>query len=177
VSSTMWDNLRISGTVNDSIVDGPGLRYVIFTQGCPHHCPGCHNPETLDFSGGKLISTQTLYENICSNPLLSGVTFSGGEPFVQAAQLFTLAKEIKKAGLELAIYSGYTLEELLQDEAKHRLLSYADVLIDGRFVLAERSLTLPFRGSVNQRIIDVPASLQAGNAVLVNDGRWQTINA
>ncbi len=161
--------IRIAGTVEDSIVDGPGLRYVVFTQGCPHHCEGCHNPETHDFSGGKLTNTDKLYEQCVENPLTSGVTFSGGEPFCQAEALYELGYRMKQRGLHLMAYSGWTFEELLkkseQEEYVGKLLSILDVLVDGRFELAKRSLMLKYRGSENQRIIDVQKSL-AENCVI-----------
>ncbi len=155
--------IRIAGTVEDSIVDGPGLRYVVFTQGCPHHCEGCHNPETHDFSGGKLTDTDKLYEQCVENPLTSGVTFSGGEPFCQAEALYELGSSLKQRGLHLMAYSGWTFEELVKksenEEYVGKLLSILDILVDGRFELAKRSLMLKYRGSENQRIIDVQKSL------------------
>lgn len=151
--------LRISGVIEESIVDGPGFRYVIFTQGCPHGCPGCHNPQTHDFNGGTLIDPLCLLPEIDENPLLSGVTFSGGEPFVQPKALLPLAREIKKRGLHLLIYSGYTYEQLSAlartDQAIAELLRLCDTLIDGPYVEEERDLTLQFRGSANQRILQL----------------------
>ena len=104
--------LRISGIVEESIVDGPGLRYVVFTQGCPHHCPGCHNPQTHDFDGGEFRDTDDILRQFMENPLLSGITFSGGEPFVQAEPLCHLADAVHAAGKNVYAYSGYTCEEL-----------------------------------------------------------------
>ncbi|MBO4992245.1 MAG: anaerobic ribonucleoside-triphosphate reductase activating protein [Firmicutes bacterium] len=151
--------LRISGVIEESIVDGPGFRYVIFTQGCPHGCPGCHNPQTHDFNGGTLIDPLCLLPEIDENSLLSGVTFSGGEPFVQPKALLPLAREIKKRGLHLLIYSGYTYEQLYAlartDQAIAELLRLCDTLIDGPYVEEERDLTLQFRGSSNQRILQL----------------------
>jgi len=157
-------SIKIAGTVNDSIVDGEGYRYTIFVQGCPHHCEGCHNPQTHDFAAGKTTDTDRLYEQIIENPLLSGVTFSGGEPFCQSAPLAELAKKIKARNLDLWIYTGYTYEELIvsTDPAVQTLLSLADVLVDGRFDLNQRDLTLAFRGSRNQRVIDLNATRQQG---------------
>ena len=132
--------LRIAGTVQDSIVDGPGLRYVIFTQGCPHHCPGCHNPQTHDFQGGKDADTDQILEQIFDNPLTSGVTFSGGEPFVQADALVPLAEV--------------------------RLLELADILVDGPYIEEQRDLTLQYRGSANQRVIDLNKSRERGEIIL-----------
>lgn len=160
--------LRIAGIVQDSIVDGPGIRYVIFTQGCPHHCPGCHNPQTHDFEGGREADLQEILDQICSNPLLTGVTFSGGEPFSQAEALVPLAEEIKAEGKHLMIYTGYVYEELQKMEAPsvHRLLELADILVDGPFLLAERNLTLPYRGSENQRVIDLKKTGESGRIIL-----------
>lgn len=160
--------IKIAGTVNDSIVDGEGYRYTIFVQGCPHHCEGCHNPQTHDFTAGKTTDTDLLYEQIIENPLLSGVTFSGGEPFCQPTPLVELAKKIKARNLDLWVYTGYTYEELIvsTDPAVQTLLLLADVLVDGRFDLNQRDLTLAFRGSRNQRVIDLNATLQQGQLVL-----------
>lgn len=162
--------IRIAGTVEDSIVDGPGLRFVVFVQGCPHHCDGCQNPETHDFSGGRLTNTDVLYEQCMENPLCSGVTFSGGEPFCQTEALYELGSRFKSAGKHLMCYSGWTFEELLEkaqhEEFTGKLLWILDVLVDGRFDISKRSLSLQFRGSSNQRLIDVPASLKAGCAVI-----------
>ncbi len=162
--------IRISGTVSESIVDGPGLRYVVFTQGCPHNCEGCHNPQTHDFSGGKVVDTDELFEECTSDPLNKGVTFSGGEPFCQPEALYELGKRFKERGYHLMCYSGWTFEELLakaqHEEFVQKLLSILDVLVDGRFVLSRRTLSLPFRGSDNQRIIDVGQSLQKNIIVL-----------
>ncbi|MDP4133643.1 MAG: anaerobic ribonucleoside-triphosphate reductase activating protein [Bacillota bacterium] len=159
--------LKISGTVSDSIVDGPGLRYTVFTQGCPHHCEGCHNPGTHDFNGGKDIDTQEILKQIFANPLLDGVTFSGGEPFCQPLPLCEIAKEIKAKGLNVVTYTGYTFEELLalKRDGVKELLKLSDVLIDGRFVLKRRKLALYMRGSENQRIINVSRSLAEGKAI------------
>ena len=166
--------IRISGVVNDSIVDGPGLRLTIFTQGCPHHCEGCHNPQTHSYKGGRKISIKKLEKEITSNPLLQGVTFSGGEPFLQAKNLITLAKFIKEQGLELACYTGYLYEVLLGDSVpfSKELLKYIDILIDGKFVISQKSMNLKFKGSSNQRTIDVQKSLQENKVVSSSDPRW-----
>lgn len=159
--------LRIAGTVNDSIVDGYGLRFAIFTQGCPHHCAGCHNPHTHDFSGGEDVDTSDLLNQIMSNPLLDGVTFSGGEPFCQPRQLAELGKMVKNIGLNVITYTGYTFDELVQteDPAIMDLLSITDILIDGPFIESKRSYELEFRGSSNQRILDVAKSIECGHAI------------
>lgn len=160
--------LRIAGIVQDSIVDGPGIRFVIFTQGCPHHCPGCHNPQTHDPRGGQNADVEEILGKIAANPLLSGVTFSGGEPFAQARALVPVAEAVKGLGKHLMIYTGYLYEQLLgmKDKNVHRLLELADILVDGPFLLAERDLTLQYRGSANQRVIDLVRTRECGKIVL-----------
>ena len=165
--------LDLSGIVSDSIVDGPGIRTTIFSQGCPHHCPGCHNPETWDFGCGTQVPVEAIVEIVKSNPLCRGVTFSGGEPFAQAEGFAKLAELLKAQGYEVASYSGYTFEELLEgSEDQKKLLESIDILIDGPFLLAEKSLEIAFRGSRNQRILDVQKSLAAGVAVETASKRW-----
>ena len=145
--------LNLAGIQSDSIVDGPGIRTTFFCQGCPHHCEGCHNPETWPFAGGTPMDTAALVEIVTSNPLCRGVTFSGGEPFAQAEGFLELARALKEKGYEIASYSGHTFEQLLHGTpAQKQLLAQLDVLIDGPFLLAERSLQTPCRGSQNQRI-------------------------
>ena len=165
--------LDLSGILGDSIVDGPGIRTTVFSQGCPHHCPGCHNPETWEFGCGTAMEEERILEIVRSNPLCRGVTFSGGEPFAQAEGYAKLAELLKEAGYEVASYSGYTFEQLLSGtKAQRKLLGSLDVLIDGPFLQAEKSLELVFRGSRNQRILNVPESLAAGKAVPMPEGRW-----
>jgi anaerobic ribonucleoside-triphosphate reductase activating protein len=162
--------LKIAGTANDSIVDGPGIRFTIFTQGCPHHCEGCHNPQTHSFDGGTVIDTDELLNKIKGNPLLDGVTFSGGEPFCQAQVLAELGREIKKLGLNIITYTGYDFEELYKNRDKNgwgELLEVTDFLIDGKFILAQKDWNIRFRGSSNQRYLDCRASLDSGEAVEV----------
>ena len=171
-----WDNrnIRLAGIAGDSIVDGPGIRMTLFAQGCPHHCKGCHNPETWEFDGGTWWSTEDLIKVISENPLARGVTFSGGEPFSQAEGFAELAEKLKENGYEVASYSGFTFEELLNGtREQRRLLETLDVLIDGPYLDSERSLSLAYRGSINKRIIAVPESLQSGKAVEIPSGRWQ----
>lgn len=160
-------NLRIAGVIDESIVDGPGIRFVIFTQGCPHHCPGCHNPQTHDFSGGELVPISQLLSDIQADPLISGVTLSGGEPFCQPEPLVKLVRELKLEGKHIMAYSGYTWEQLLamEDPAVSALLRQCDILVDGPFLQAERDLSLRFRGSRNQRLIDVQKSFTEGNVI------------
>jgi len=165
--------LNLSGIVSDSIVDGPGIRTTIFSQGCPHHCPGCHNPETWAFGCGTDMPVEAIVDIVKANPLCRGVTFSGGEPFAQAAAFARLASLLKEQGYEVASYSGYTFEELLEgSEDQKKLLETIDILIDGPFLLAEKSLEIAFRGSRNQRILDVKKSLAAGKAVETASKRW-----
>ena len=165
--------LKLAGIQGDSIVDGPGIRTVFFAQGCPHHCIGCHNPETWPFTGGLEYSTETLMDMVRGNPLCHAVTLSGGEPFSQAEDFAPLAEQLRAEGYEVASYSGYTFEELLEgSSAQRRLLAALNVLIDGPFIEKDRSLELNFRGSRNQRVICVPESLKAGKAILESSPRW-----
>lgn len=165
--------LNLAGLVGDSIVDGPGIRMTVFCQGCPHHCKGCHNAETWSFEGGTPMEEEDILRIIQSNPLAKGVTFSGGEPFAQAEGFTKLAKLLKEQNYEVASYSGYTFEELYDGTvAQQKLLRNIDVLIDGRYVEAKRNLNLVYRGSSNQRIIDVKKSLEKGEAIEIKSGRW-----
>ena len=158
--------IRIAGTVSESIVDGPGFRYTVFVQGCPHNCPGCHNPQTHDLNAGKLVDTDELFNECIEDPLNKGVTFSGGEPFLQAAALYELGKRFKERGMSLWCYSGWTWEELqARGEEVQKLLSITDVLVDGNFIEERRTLSLQFRGSDNQRLVDVQASIIKGAVV------------
>ena len=165
--------LYLAGIQGDSIVDGPGIRTTFFCQGCPHHCEGCHNPETWPFAGGTPMDTEQMLRIVRDNPLCRGVTFSGGEPFAQAEGFYELAVELKKLGYEVASYTGYTFEQLLNGTpAQKKLLELLDVLIDGPFKLSEKTLEIAFRGSRNQRILDVPRSLAQGRAVETQQPRW-----
>ena len=165
--------MRIANVVSDSIVDGPGLRFTVFTQGCPHKCPGCHNPQTHDFSGGEELSTDEIIKKLLSNPLTDGITFSGGEPFEQASDCAVIAAAARQHGLNVWCYSGYTFEELLEksrvDSGVMELLKLTDVLVDGKFILEEKSYNVPWRGSRNQRLIDVKKSLEQQSAVTLED--------
>lgn len=163
----MEDTIKASGIINESIVDGPGIRYVIFTQGCPHHCPGCHNPQTHAFDGGKPLPISRVIREVKENPMISGVTLSGGEPMCQPKVLAHLAKQINALGKNVIVYSGYTFEELrdMNDKDVDELLSQCKYLIDGPFDQNKKSLMIKFRGSLNQRIIDLPTSLAQGDAV------------
>ena len=149
--------LRLSGLEPESTVDGPGLRMTIFTQGCPHKCPGCHNPQTHSETGGHLVDIDGILERYSENPLLSGMTFSGGEPFLQARALAALGRRIHALSGDIVTYTGYTLEALVgmasTSAAVLELLAETDLLVDGPFVQALASMELPFRGSANQRLL------------------------
>ena len=160
--------ISVNGITGDSIVDGTGFRLTIFTQGCPHHCEGCHNPQTHDPAGGAWADTEDILSAITENPLLDGITLSGGEPFLQPVPCLALAKGTHALGLNVWAYTGYTWEALFAENDADRLalLKEIDILVDGPFILEERSLELRFRGSRNQRIIDVKKSLAANSIVL-----------
>lgn len=147
--------LRLAGEVAESVVDGPGLRYVLFAQGCPHRCPGCHNPNTHPLRGGTELPVDELHLRITANPLLAGVTFSGGEPFVQAEAFARLGERLAGCGLSIWCYTGYTYEALAASKraAVHDLLAAADVLVDGRYLQERATPEVPFVGSSNQRVL------------------------
>ncbi|HIT89916.1 MAG TPA: anaerobic ribonucleoside-triphosphate reductase activating protein [Candidatus Merdenecus merdavium] len=150
-------DIRVSGMIEESIVDGPGIRFTLFTQGCPHHCKGCHNPQTHDPHGGDIMSIEEIFAKFKRNPLLKGMTFSGGEPFWQPEALYQLGCKVKEMGKDLVCYTGYTFEQLEKmkndNSSIGKLLSIVDILIDGPFVEELRDLELQFRGSSNQRIL------------------------
>ena len=168
-------SLRLAGFDIDGIADGPGLRCVVFVQGCPHHCPGCQNPQTWPFEGGEEVSVEEVERRIRATVVDTGVTFSGGEPFTQAAALADLAERLRP-DYDLASFTGYTWEGLMarakEDPEILRFLGWLDVVVDGPFVQALRDRNLLFRGSGNQRILDVKASLAAGEAVWTKDPAW-----
>lgn len=161
--------IRIAGIIKESIVDGPGIRLVVFAQGCRHNCPGCHNPHTHSFDGGTMIEAESILALMKSNPLLDGITLSGGEPFEQATALSELARGAKELGYNVMTYTGYTFENLMKNKDKiigwGNLLGYTDILVDGRFELERRNLLLKFRGSENQRVIDVQKSLSENKII------------
>lgn len=161
--------MRIAGFVEESIVDGPGFRIVIFFQGCAHHCYGCHNPETWDFEGGKEVSFDLIKKIIDDNPYADGITLSGGDPLHQIDASTEIAEYAKSKGLDVILYTGFLFEEVLEmTKANQRLkdlLNNVDTLIDGPFILEQRHLSLKFRGSSNQRIIDVKKSLMQNKIV------------
>ena len=166
--------LRLAGIVRESIVDGPGIRFVVFVQGCPHRCPGCQNAQAQSFEGGAVFTVDQLLQEITKNPLLKGVTFSGGEPFCQPGALAELARRIHSLGMDVMCYTGYIYEDLVrkgrEEPEIQALLENCDALVDGPILQEEKSLMLHFRGSRNQRILDLPRSLSCGRAVSVP---WQ----
>ena len=156
----------------DSIVDGKGIRTVIWTQGCSHNCPYCHNPKTHDFNAGELVELDDVIEVLENLTGQDGVTFSGGDPMFQPKECSILAKKVHELGMNVWTYTGFTYEELLEKGNKDILefLNDIDVLIDGRFEIDKKSMDLEFRGSSNQRIIDVPKSLENHKVVLYELG-------
>lgn len=159
--------IRLSSSLqSDSVVDGEGIRTVIWTQGCPHHCPFCHNPETHSFKGGFLKDISELIEEIRDLELQDGITFSGGDPMMQAKECTIVAKACKEMGYNIWCYTGFLFEDLLEDEDRKEFLNYIDVLVDGKFEIDKKSYSAKFRGSTNQRLINVKASLKKNRAVV-----------
>lgn len=162
--------VKLAGIEKNSVVDGPGLRTVVFAQGCPHHCPGCHNPQTLDPEGGTWYNLDELAADLCADNSIRGITFSGGEPFHQAGAFAALATCLRERNLEILIYTGYTYERLLAkakgDSDIGKLLTVGDILIDGPFIREKRDTLLAFRGSENQRVIDLKHTVLTGEVVL-----------
>lgn len=181
MSNTRTENVNkaigyVAGIENDSIVDGPGIRITVFLQGCPHHCDECQNQETWDFieDSGHECSSDEIVDILKGNPLVSGLSFSGGEPFCQSEfclDCITKAKSVRP-GISIWIWSGWTFEELISkdDENVNNLLHSCDVLIDGKYLKSERTLSLPWRGSKNQRVIDLTKTFSQHKLVLVPDG-------
>ena len=162
--------INIASVEKESSIDGEGIRYVVFVQGCKHNCPGCHNPQTHSFDEKILISADDIIDDMTENPLLDGITLSGGDPFFQAKECIELAKKCKDNGYTVWAYTGFIFDDFLNyiNKCKHNdwitqdmieLLNYVDVVVDGPFILSERTLDEAFRGSKNQRIIDVKKSL------------------
>ena len=165
--------LDLAGIVRESIVDGPGIRFVVFCQGCPHNCEGCHNPATHEFGAGKETSVERILEEFDKDPLLDGVTLSGGEPFCQPVPMAAIARGVKERGKNVFAFTGFTYEELVKKaqsgDGTQELLDLCDYIVDGRFVLKERDLSLRFRGSRNQRILDMQKTREAGEPVLAEE--------
>ena len=166
--------IRLSGDIQpDSIVDGEGIRTVIWTQGCSHNCPGCHNPSTHDFNGGFEVDVSEVLDKLDTLEYQDGITLSGGDPFFQIKPCLEIAKHAKSLGLSVWAYTGFTFEKLL-DMIKNNndlkeLLNNIDILIDGKFELDKKSLNCKFRGSTNQRIIEVKPSLEQNKVILSKD--------
>ena len=157
--------IRVLDIIEDTMVDGTGLRTSIYCAGCAHHCPGCHNPQSWDFGRGRMMSTDEIMDVIKADPF-ADVTFSGGDPMYQADGFAELAESIKReTDKTIWCYTGFTFEELLADVTKHKLLNMIDVLVDGPFIQSLRNPDLPFRGSSNQRIIDVQKSMKELRAI------------
>ena len=164
------DTIKLAGIVPESYTDGIGIRYTIFTQGCKHYCPDCHNPETWDFDSGNIYKISDIIKDIKENPLLDGVTLSGGDPMYRVEETLNLIKAIREnTDLNIWLYTGFSWEECLADEGKKEILENIDVLVDGEYQKACRALHLRFRGSSNQRIIDVQKSLQSNKVVILID--------
>lgn len=163
--------VRLAGVVKESVVDGPGIRFALFVQGCPHRCPGCHNPQTHPFEGGCEADTGELLGQFERDPILKGITFSGGEPFCQAGPLAELAGRVHALGKDVVVYTGYTYEQLaaMDDPAVQALLGETDLLIDGPFLQERKDLELRFRGSGNQRLIDLAETRRTGRLALRED--------
>ncbi|WPC42016.1 anaerobic ribonucleoside-triphosphate reductase activating protein [Clostridium sp. JS66] len=156
-------SIRLSGIIYESLVNGPGLRRVLFSQGCKHNCRGCFNPSTHCYDGGELRDMDELLDDIRKNPMLKGITFSGGDPFEQASKFAYMAEKIKETNLNIWCYTGYTFEYIFEHRNEHegweQLLNNIDVLVDGKFEEDKKSNNLKYRGSSNQRIIDVKKTL------------------
>lgn len=171
--------IRIAGIEKNSIVDGEGLRYVIFTQGCNHNCLGCHNPKSHDFNGGALVDEELLLEEILNDPIIDGITLSGGDPFFQACNLINLIKICKENELTVWAYTGFYFSEFLKYINKEPcdkritndmidMLKYIDVVVDGPFILNQRTIDKDFVGSSNQTLVDVKKTLENNKIVVYN---------
>lgn len=169
-------NIANNGIIEESSLDGEGVRLVIFTQGCSHHCKGCHNPSTWEFNDKNKISDNEILDMVHSNPLLDGITLSGGDPFFQAKNCISLCKTIKKEELTVWAYTGFVFDEFIKfknniecDDRINKdminLLKYVDVVVDGPFILEQRTLDGRYKGSTNQRLIDVKKSLHQNKIV------------
>lgn len=170
--------IRLAAILPESLVNGPGMRRVLFAQGCPHHCDGCFSPHTHSYEAGALIDMEDIIKDISCNPMLKGVTFSGGEPWEQADKFAYIAKRVKELGLNVWSYTGYTFEYILENRFNRKgwdeLLQYVDVLVDGKFDVNKMDSDLKFRGSSNQRIIDIKESLEVLGAVAIDIDNRET---
>ena len=167
----MEKTIRLSGIAYESLVNGPGMRRVFFAQGCKHNCKNCFNTDTHDFCGGEERDLDELIEDTLDNPILRGVTFSGGDPWEQADKFAYMAKFFKEKALNIWSYTGYTYEYIIENKDKrlgwNDLLNSIDVLVDGRFEEDKMQDGLKFRGSTNQRIIDVKESLRLNKVIII----------
>lgn len=167
----MGKMIRLSGIAYESLVNGPGVRRVFFSQGCKHNCEGCFNPDTHDFSGGEEKDMDELINDVLENPFIKGVTFSGGDPFERAEDFAYMAKAFQNNGKNVWSYTGYTFEYILENLDKRKgwreLIENIDVLVDGKFEIDKKQDGLRFRGSSNQRIIDVKKSLEARGEIVI----------
>lgn len=161
--------VKIAGYIKESIVDGPGIRYVVFAQGCGHDCPQCHNPNTHDFNGGYEVEVKDLLEDIHKRKYIDGVTLSGGDPFYQSREFAYIAKELKESNINVMAYTGFLYEDILRSSNMKCLLDNIDILMDGPFKVEEKTLKMPFRGSKNQRMINVKESLVKKQIVLLDE--------
>ncbi|WP_010236035.1 anaerobic ribonucleoside-triphosphate reductase activating protein [Clostridium arbusti] len=166
------NKIRLAGMIYESLSNGPGLRRVLFSQGCKHNCKSCFNSHTHSFEGGELMDMDHIIEDIVNNPMLRGVTFSGGDPLEQAEKFAYIARRVKESGKSVWVYTGYTFEEIRSARRENpswdKLLNYVDVLIDGKFDIDKKDEKLKFRGSTNQRIIDIKKSLITGEVCTIN---------
>jgi len=166
--------MKIAGFYDESISNGLGWRAVLFVSGCPHHCKGCHNKEAQDFNYGTEFNKNEIIDRIKSNSIIKGITISGGEPLCKenVKEVCEFIKEVKKVKPDFNVwcYSGYTFDELIQrnDENTNNALKEIDVLVDGEFVLEKKDPTLKFRGSKNQRILNLKESLKCHKLVELN---------
>lgn len=162
--------VRLAGIAYESLVNGPGMRRVFFAQGCRHNCEGCFNKETHDFNGGELKNMDELINDVITNPLLKGVTFSGGDPLEQAESFSYMARAFKKKGLDIWCYTGYTFEKILsmmkENKSLNELINNIDVLVDGKFEVNNKKEGLKFKGSTNQRLINVKESLKKNEIII-----------
>lgn len=163
--------IRLAGIAYESLVNGPGIRRVFFSQGCRHDCEGCFNPDTHDFTGGEERDMDKLIKDVLDNPFINGVTFSGGDPFERAEEFSYMAKDFQENGKNVWCYTGYTFEYILENLDKRKgwreLINNIDVLVDGKFEIDKKEDGLRFRGSSNQRIIDVKKSLEARGEIVI----------
>lgn len=160
------EKIRVGGIIDNSLANGKGLRMVLFLSGCLHKCEGCHNKELQDFDFGVDMTEEEIFARIEKNAgVIKGITLSGGDPMEQPAKLINLCRKIRALDLDIWCYTGYSFEEVLKSEEKLALLKEVDVLVDGRFDLKLKSEKVKYRGSSNQRIIDVKESLKTNEIV------------